>query len=323
MAEPTVDILMATYNGERFVGEQIESIQAQTYGKWRLLVSDDCSSDGTLDVVRRYAAGDERIRIVSEGVRYGGAKENFFALMGKYEAPYAMFCDQDDVWLPEKVEKSLTAMRALEEEHSVAVPLLVFCDMKVVDSELNVIHESFEKSSRFDPSRLAFPQLAALNVAAGCCQCFNEKLVETCLACADATDIEIHDWWTMLVASALGAISYIDEPLSLYRQHGQNEVGANDFNPVGRASDQNFMEEQFRAAIAQVALFCETYEEHMSENDKSAAKSFASVVDAKTCMGGVVQLMRSRCLKPGIRKLGQFAMVVRVANANRVSGEAL
>ena len=94
---------MATYNGERFIAEQIESIQRQSYKNWRLLVSDDCSTDGTLDVVRRYAAEDGRIRIVSEGVKHGGAKENFFSLMTCSDAPYCMFCDQDDVWLPDKI----------------------------------------------------------------------------------------------------------------------------------------------------------------------------------------------------------------------------
>ena len=168
MSEPLIDILMATFNGERFVGEQIESIQAQSYRNWRLLVSDDCSSDGTLDVVRRYAANDERIRIVSEGVRYGGAKENFFALMGKSEAPYVMFCDQDDVWLSRKVEKTFILMNGMEDGYSAKLPLLVFTDMKVVDAELNVIAESFEAFSSIDPSRTALPYVLAQSLGAGC-----------------------------------------------------------------------------------------------------------------------------------------------------------
>lgn len=79
MTEPLIDILMATYNGERFIAEQIESIQRQSYKNWRLLVSDDCSTDGTLDVVRRYAAEDGRIRIVSEGVKHGGGLRRIFS----------------------------------------------------------------------------------------------------------------------------------------------------------------------------------------------------------------------------------------------------
>ena len=83
MSEPLVDILMATYNGERYIGEQIESIRRQTWRNWRLLVSDDCSNDGTLDIVRGYAAEDDRIRIVSEGVRFGGLRRISFRSCAK------------------------------------------------------------------------------------------------------------------------------------------------------------------------------------------------------------------------------------------------
>ena len=135
---------MATYNGSCFVGEQIESIQSQTYRNWRLLVSDDCSTDGTLDVVKRFACIDSRIQIISEGVKHGGAKENFFSLMRHSDSRYCMFCDQDDVWLPEKISNTFASMRRLEGEYQ-DVPLLVFTDMKVVDGNLATIHESFER----------------------------------------------------------------------------------------------------------------------------------------------------------------------------------
>lgn len=286
MAEPLVDILMATYNGERFVAEQIESIQAQTYENWRLLVSDDCSSDGTLAIVGRYAADDDRIHIVSEGVRHGGAKENFFALMAMSDAPYCMFCDQDDVWLPEKVEKSLAALRELEDVHGADVPLLVFCDMKVVDEELNIIHESFEGSSNFDPSRLTFSQLVALNVAAGCCQCFNHELLARSISVSDIDAVEFHDWWSMLVAAAFGAISFINESLSLYRQHSENEVGANDYSPADRVRNQGFMEEQFRAAVTQAELFAKTFGEQMNSSDCCAINELVEALDSKTFLGG-------------------------------------
>lgn len=214
MSEPLIDILMATYNGEHFVAEQIESIQAQTYKNWRLLVSDDCSTDGTLDVVRRYAGEDERIGIVSEGVRYGGAKENFFALMAKSDAPYVMFCDQDDVWLPEKVEKSLEALRKLENEHSADKPLLVFCDMKVVDSELSVIHESFEKYQNLDPRRTEFPHVLAQALGAGCTFIMNRTLLSKAYHCSDKAAVDMHDWWVSIIASAFGKIAFVDESLT-------------------------------------------------------------------------------------------------------------
>ncbi len=319
MAEPLIDILMATYNGERFIGEQIESIQAQTYKNWHILVSDDCSGDGTLDVVRRYATADDRIHIVSEGVRHGGAKENFFALMDKSDAPYCMFCDQDDVWLPEKIEKSLAVLRVLEDEHGVDVPLLVFCDMMVVDSELNVIHESFEKSSYFDPHRLAFNQLLAHNVAAGCCMLFNKSLLNTCLH-SNGEGVEIHDWWAMLVASAFGHICFIDESLSLYRQHGNNEIGANDYSPVERAKNKDFLVHQFVLSAQQAAAFESCFGETLNQRERRSAHNFAMAGLASNSLSAVIGLVRSGCWKRGARKAGQIVAALTAPNFNGRQG---
>lgn len=319
MDEPLVEILLATHNGERFVSDQIESIRAQKYKNWRLLVSDDCSSDDTLSIILRYASEDSRICVISSGIRFGGAKENFFALLSSSQAPYCMFCDQDDVWLPEKISKSITELQKLEAMHGEDAPLLVFCDMKVVDRDLDVVYDSFERSSNYDPSRLAFNQIIALNVAAGCCQCFNHELVIRCLDVADLAYVEYHDWWAMLVAAAFGDIYFIDEPLSLYRQHGENEVGANSYSPLRRACNQDFMEQQFRMSIAQADLFARTYRDRLSKNDCLAAKDYVRVGRSKSILGGVVCLLKSRCLKPGARKLGQIAMVFRIVISNRKS----
>lgn len=307
---------MATYNGERFVAEQIESVQRQTYGNWRLLVSDDCSTDGTLDVVRRYAESDNRIRIVSEGVKHGGAKENFFALMRLSDAPCCMFCDQDDVWLPEKVGKSLAALRELECEHGADTPLLVFCDMKVVDCELNVIHESFERSSHFDPNRLAFRQLLAHNVAAGCCMLFNRALLELCRH-SDGSGAEMHDWWAMLVAAALGHIRFIDEPLSLYRQHGGNEVGANEYSPIERAKDKEFMVQQFVLSTEQARSFGALYSDSLRICDRHSLQEFVKAGGATSPLTGVFRLAKSGCWKRGVRKAGQLFVVVELSRINR------
>ncbi|WP_322151482.1 glycosyltransferase family 2 protein [Paratractidigestivibacter sp.] len=319
MDEPLIDILMATYNGERFVGDQIESIQAQTYQNWRLLVSDDCSADGTVDVVRRYATGDGRIRIVSEGVRHGGAKENFFALMAESDAPYAMFCDQDDVWLPRKVEKSLAAVVELEARHGADVPLLVFCDMKVVDGQLNVVHESFERSSYFDPSRLALHQLIAHNIAAGCCMLFNRTLLLNCRR-STGNGAEMHDWWAMLVASAFGYIVYIAEPLSLYRQHGHNQVGANEYSPVDRARNIEFMAHQFILTAKQAHAFRLCYDDKLDRCNLHMLDEYAEAGRAKVSIKGIAHLALSGCWKRGARKLGQLAAVVMATSINRKRG---
>ena len=310
MSEPLIDILMATYNGERFIGEQIESIQAQTYGNWHLLVSDDCSGDATLDVVRRYAAEDERIRIVSEGVRYGGAKENFFALMAKSEAPYVMFCDQDDVWLPEKIAKSLAMMRELEGEHGTDIPLLVLCDMRVVDGELNVINESFERYQGLKPQRTKLPQVLAQALGAGCCFLMNRALLLKACRCDDFTAVDMHDWWVGIAAAAFGRIAYIDEPLSLYRQHGENEVGASKFSTAAWAGKIDEMADRERAVAAQAGCFLDTFAAELDGDQKVACACLAGSMGTDRA-ANVLRLFASGGWKVGARKIGQLLVSVR------------
>ena len=308
MSEPFIDILMATYNGERFVGEQIDSIQRQTWKKWRLLVSDDCSVDGTLDVVRRYAAGDDRIRIISENVKHGGAKENFFALMGYSDAPYCMFCDQDDVWLPEKVEKTLNIVKRLEAE-SPDSPVLVFTDMKVVDGELNVVDGSFERFSAIDPARTAFPQVVAQSLGAGCTMMGNATVRDAALRIEKVDDVIMHDWWVSLIAAAFGSIGYLDEPTSMYRQHGMNEIGALEYSPVRRASHFDEMRESVAATLKQARVFRSCYGELMDRHQLKAIDEFLAAGNAKG-VHAVLHLVRSGCWKKGLRKVGQIAVVV-------------
>ena len=310
MSEPLIDILVATYNGERFVGEQIESIQRQTYGSWRLLVSDDCSADGTLEVVRRYAAEDGRIRIVSEGVKHGGAKENFFALMGYSDAPYCMFCDQDDVWLPEKVRQCLAEMRRLEAEASPGAPLLVFCDMKVVDERLSVISDSFERFENLNPQRTELRHVLAQALGAGCTFLMNRALAERALECRDLDAVDMHDWWVTLVAAAFGRISFVDEPLSLYRQHGGNEVGARRFSAFAWAGKIDDMTNRERAVAVQSGCFLDTFAPELDDDQKVACACLAGSMSPDGA-ANVLRLFASGGWKVGARKLGQLLVSVR------------
>ena len=310
MSESLVDILMATYNGERFVAEQIESIQRQTYGDWRLLVSDDCSSDRTLDVVRRYAADDSRICIVSEGVKHGGAKENFFALMTYSDAPYCMFCDQDDVWLPGKIEKSLAALRSLEAEHGTGMPLLAFCDMRVVDERLGVIHESFECYENLDPNRTQFPQVLAQAIGAGCTFLMNHALLTLSNRHHDLSAIDMHDWWVTLVAAAFGRIAFVDEPLSLYRQHGDNEVGASGFSPIAWVGSIGAMTSRECSIAEQAGCFLDTFIVEMDTDQKISCACLAGSVGPDKATN-VLRLFTSGGWKVGSRKLGQILASVR------------
>lgn len=225
--EPLVEILMATYNGARYLGEQIDSILGQTYTHWRLLVNDDGSSDGTVDIVRAYAEKDDRIQLLSLENERHDAAGNFLALLAVSSAPYVMFCDQDDVWLPNKVQLELEAMRDLEREHSADVPLLVFCDSAIVDANLEPMEGArFSSRALHDPRQTTLSQLLVNNVAQGCAMLMNRLLVldMTCIPMPEC--IGMHDYWAIVLAEALGGTRFIDTPLLLYRQHADNVSGA-------------------------------------------------------------------------------------------------
>lgn len=247
MSEPLIDILVATYNGERFVGEQIESIQAQSYGSWRLLVSDDCSSDGTLDVVRRYAAEDGRIRIVSEGVRYGGAKENFFSLMEKSDAPYVMFCDQDDVWREDKCDVEMRAMVDCECAHGKSCPIAVHSNLALIDADGAGLGVNMREIMTLIDIQSASPaQVLFANVATGCTMLLNRACVDEALLGKDLGPVVLHDWWSALVACMLGVRVYLDDCLVYYRQHECNVVGA-----VGKSVSAREKVREYAAAAAE------------------------------------------------------------------------
>lgn len=226
MTDAKVDILLATYNGERYLAEQIESLLAQTFDDWRVIARDDGSSDRTVRILEDYAARHPGRFVLIEDSDAGlGACGNFGRLMEHSTAHYVMFCDQDDVWLPWKIETLMTAMRELEAECGSDAPLLVHSDLRVVDEQLNPIASSFWVYQGGDPSfARSLPRLLAQNVITGCACLCNRRLVELSLPLPD--DSLMHDWWIALVAAAIGRVETLRAVTVLYRQHGSNTLGA-------------------------------------------------------------------------------------------------
>lgn len=216
------DILLATFNSGEMLSAQLDSILAQTDGDWRLLARDAGSTDGTPAVLARYAARDHRIKVLDGGP--ASACESFAALLAASTAQYVMFCDHDDVWLPEKVANSVAALKALEAGGAADVPALVFTDAKVVRSDLSPLAKSFFRRTALDPSRVAPNELAFQNVAPGCTMAFNAALRRK--AAPIPHEAVMHDHWMMLVATVFGEIRCLREPTLLYRQHAGNALGS-------------------------------------------------------------------------------------------------
>lgn len=227
-AMENVEILMASFNGEKYISEQIASLASQDYPNWTLSVSDDGSSDRTVSIVKDLAKKDTRIQLSLNDEVFGSASGNFFALLEASRSEYVMFCDQDDVWDPSKISKSMEAMRKAELLHGEGIPVLVFSDSKVVDRNLNLIEPSFVDCLAWDPRSLTLTQLACHNVVQGCTMLMNRALVDLAVSAKPPASCPMHDWWTALLAFSAGHVSYVDDRLVEYRQHEANVVGAND-----------------------------------------------------------------------------------------------
>lgn len=218
-------ILLATYNGESYISEQIESILAQTEKDWVLYIHDDGSKDGTVKILETYAQNYPEQIVLVEGPATGGAKTNFFYLFGQVEAPFYMCCDQDDVWLPNKIEVTKKEMDNLvrgDEDK----PCLVFTELNVVDGELHVIAERMSDYQGLDCANLKFNRALIQNVVTGCTMMVNRVLRDEMNKIEDYENVLMHDWWALLVATRFGKVGFVENATILYRQHGNNGVGA-------------------------------------------------------------------------------------------------
>ena len=224
---PSYAIVLSTYNGSAFLADQIESIRAQTEPNFRLYIRDDGSTDGTLDLIARFAALDARIAVVSDSAGNVGAPASFGLLLAHAfarEEAYVFLSDQDDVWLPHKAARMLGAARHHERWDGPHLPLLVHSDLRVVSSDLGEIHRSFFAYQQLDPTEDAQPtRLLFRNAVTGCATLVNRALLERALP---FPGVAMHDWWLAQCAATFGRIVFVDEATVLYRQHGTNAFGA-------------------------------------------------------------------------------------------------
>ena len=221
-----VDILLATYNGEKYLAELIESIIKQSHNNWLLLIRDDGSKDKTMDIINGYCKKyPDKINLVKDLDRNIGVVKNFSRLINYSKSNYIMFSDQDDIWLPDKIKLCLEKISTEETKHRQDFPLLVHTDLKVVDENLNVISESFWNFKKLDPEKGSKIGTALChNVVTGCTVMFNKALKDNIKDIPEKTIM--HDWWLNLLAISLGKVLYINTPTILYRQHSNNTLGA-------------------------------------------------------------------------------------------------
>jgi len=221
-----VSILLAAYNGEQYLSRLLDSLQAQTCGDFRVLWQDDGSTDNTAALLHAISCSDNRFLPGSQQGQHLGAAGNFLSLMAQDDAPYTALCDQDDIWHPDKLSRTLAVMQAAEVRYGADTPLLVHHDSRVVAADGSVLHASFFRHQGWDGKAASLPRLLVQNNVTGCTVMMNAALRRLVTAHACAEKLFMHDWFIALTAAAFGQICFIDKPLLDYRQHGTNVLGA-------------------------------------------------------------------------------------------------
>ena len=212
---------MATYNGEKYLIEQIESIINQSYENWTLLIRDDISEDSTVSIIEEYEKKDSRIRLLRDEKGNLGFVKNFEELLVQSQEDFIMFCDQDDYWLENKLEIYINELNKLLKEE-IEEPLLLHSNSFICDDNLEIIKEKFivsKEALRYKENNYFFSYTVQ-----GSTVLLNRKLIDIGLPFLES--VTLHDRYFHLLAEFFGKRVFIDKSLMKYRQHENNKIGA-------------------------------------------------------------------------------------------------
>lgn len=216
-----VDICMATYNGEKYIEQQILSLISQTHKNWRLLISDDGSNDNTISIVQKYIKIDNRINLIETSDKNIGPGKKFLSILNCSTSDYIMFCDQDDIWLETKIEDLLDfSLRNFNNK----IPCLSFCDGYLfIQKDMRIINKRISMKKSTSIKDFIFNN----GGYQGCSILFNKELRDI-IKGKDFSWVYMHDHVISLLAHTFGKVFYLDKKLMLYRQHEKNVTGNTD-----------------------------------------------------------------------------------------------
>ena len=211
-----ISICIATFNGASYVAEQLNSILPQITNNDEIIISDDSSTDGTLEIIEEYSKKYNNIKILPHQT-YHSAIFNFENALRNASGDVVFLCDQDDVWVPDRVRVMLDALRRFD---------LVVSDCMIVDRDLNVIDQSFFKRVH---SRSGFLKNFIKNSYIGCCMAFRKEVLNYVLPFPK--NLVSHDMWIGLMVELYGETCFVNQPLLLYRKHGNNVTDSGGKSP--------------------------------------------------------------------------------------------
>lgn len=269
--EYKVDILMATYNGEKYLKEQIESIINQSYKNWTLLIRDDGSKDNTVSIIKEFEKMDFRIKLLKDSKGNLGFVKNFEELLNYSQENYIMFSDQDDYWEKDKIENYI---EILEKNKSLLQkPLLIHSNSSICNNNLETIKEAFVNSSianKNNDNAYFFSYIVQ-----GSTVMINRKMKEICLPFLN--NVTLHDRYFHLMAEFFGTRVFIDKSLMKYRQHTDNEIGAKE-NIIKKILKKRYFDENDRKLILEIK---EKYQENLEKREIEKIDKYLEVTNRK------------------------------------------
>jgi rhamnosyltransferase len=304
-----VIILMATYNGGLFIEEQIQSIIKQSYTDWNLIIRDDGSTDKTIELINSFVSRDSRIKRIETNYPGHGSCSNFSEVYNwakhHLSMEYVMFSDQDDIWLPTKVEESLG--RIIEAENKFGlVPIMAYGNLQLIDHQGRNLDRGITLLEH-----VPLNKLLVQNNAFGCTMIFNKALADTMDYIPHFA--ENHDYWVAMVATALGRTVFLSKALILYRQHSSNVTAQGSGFKQRYTKYVKHLELQIDQYVKKVRMlehFLVTYRDKLNPKDANMLQEFISLFHTGNSLKPVMVVFRYKFFRNGLfQNLGLFYLL--------------
>jgi glycosyltransferase involved in cell wall biosynthesis len=222
-----IDIILAVYNGENYLKQQIESIFAQTYTDWELIIHDDGSTDNSIGLIKQFVS--DKIKFIQDDIIYHNSTSNFINTTVKYARHgYICFADQDDIWEKDKLAIELKKMKELELEYGENIPICIGSDLCLINNENTMIYKSFYNFAKIN-NKPEYNDLTLENSFTGCTMMFNKAVIpylDKVVKLNELKSVVQHDWLIALICASDGIVNKLNIPTVRYRQHAHNTIGA-------------------------------------------------------------------------------------------------
>ena len=300
---------MSVFNEEEYLEEMLDSLLAQTYTDWRLIVRNNGSTDATEEILKSFKYKfPNKILLIDGTKNILPVYQSFSEALNFSESEYVMFADGDDVWLKDKISKSLEHLISIEENYSKKTPILVFTDLNITDKSLNIISTSMWNYQSLNPENTSLNRMIIHNVACGNTFIFNKALSDKIYPIPE--DGIMHDRWTALIATSFGKISYIKNSTMLYRQHGENTCGSETISSqlLKYLGDIPLIKKRINDRSLLAKAFLKQFGKDLNENQKIILYDVANLSKFGFVQKRIKLFKRSLYMNSIIRNLGLFLL---------------